>query len=259
MTSPIRVEIDGRAATADRLQYPALVNYGHFTVMQVRGGRTRGLDLHLDRLEESSRELFDVGVDAERIRDHVRHALDGIPDATVRVSVFRPDDDGPVSALVTVRPPAEAPDRPQALMSVVYQRPVPHIKHAGTFGQIYHGLAAERRGFHDALLTAPDGTVSETGMSNLAVHDGQGLVWPDAPCLAGITMRLLLPRLDDAGIATRRGPVRLADLPSAAAALLSNSSGVASVGRVDDLAIPVDPKLLARVAAVYDSVPWDPI
>ena len=47
------VEINGEPATVAGL-LPVLSNYGHFTVMQVRDGRTRGLALHLRRLEEQT-------------------------------------------------------------------------------------------------------------------------------------------------------------------------------------------------------------
>jgi branched-subunit amino acid aminotransferase/4-amino-4-deoxychorismate lyase len=257
--APIRVEVDGRTATADQLQHPALVNYGHYTAMQVRDGRTRGLALHLDRLAAGTRELFDTGVDSDLIRSHIRHALSAVRDASVRVGVFLSDSRGPASVLVAVRPPVEPPSRPQALKSVPYQRPVPHIKHAGSFAQIYYGRLAGRHGFDDALLTGPGGVISEAGISNVAVHDGTALVWPDAPCLAGITMQLLRPRLDGAGVPTRRGPVHLADIGSVVAAFVTNSYGIVPVGRIDDTAIPVDPDLTKTVLDVYESVAWDPI
>jgi branched-subunit amino acid aminotransferase/4-amino-4-deoxychorismate lyase len=257
--APIRVEVDGRTATAEQLTHPALVNYGHYTAMQVRDGRTRGLALHLDRLDAATQELFDAGIDHDLVRDHIRHALGEVRDASVRVSVFRPERNDTASVLVAVRPPVEPPSLPQALTSVPYQRPVPHIKHAGSFAQIYYGRRAVQHGFDDALLTGPGGVISEAGISNLAVHDGTAVVWPDAPCLAGITMQLLLPRLPGAGIPTRRAPVHLADVPSIAAAFVTNSHGVAPVGRIDDTAIPVDPDLVKTVTGVYESVDWDPI
>ena len=37
---------------------PALVNYGHFTSLQVRDHAVQGLDLHLARLSHATRELF---------------------------------------------------------------------------------------------------------------------------------------------------------------------------------------------------------
>jgi branched-subunit amino acid aminotransferase/4-amino-4-deoxychorismate lyase len=262
---PIRVEVDGTTATAEQLQHPAVVNYGHYTAMQVRGGRTRGLALHLTRLSDATRELFDCDLDADAVRDRIRHALDGIRDASVRVSVFRPDGpdgaDGAAAAsvLVAVRPPVERAAAAQALKSVPYQRPVAHLKHVGSFGQLYYGRLAARDGFDDALLTGPGGVVSEAGTSNVAVHDGAALVWPDAPCLSGVTMQLLQPRLPGAAVPTRRAPVRLADLASVAAAFVTNSHGVAPVGRVDDIAIPVDPALTKALTDVYESVDWDRI
>jgi branched-subunit amino acid aminotransferase/4-amino-4-deoxychorismate lyase len=257
--APIRVEVDGQPATAEQLQHPVLVNYGHYTAMQVRDGRTRGLALHLDRLQAATRELFDAGVDADLVRDHLRHALADGRDASVRVGVFWPERHDTASVLVAVRPPVQPPSRPRALKSVPYQRPVPHVKHAGSFAQIHYGRLAERHGFDDALLTGPGGVISEAGISNVAVHDGTTLVWPDAPCLAGITMQLLQPRLPGAGVPTRRAPVRLADVSSFAAAFVTNSHGVAAVGRIDDIEIPVDAGLLKTVVDVYESVGWDPI
>ena len=123
-----RTEIDGRQPSVEDLLIPALVNYGHITVMQVRDRAVRGLDLHLARLDAANQELYGIGLDGDRVRDRIRHALDDVADATVRVTVFRRDTDS-VSVMVTVRPSAEAPTVPQALRSVVYQRPVPHIKH----------------------------------------------------------------------------------------------------------------------------------
>ena len=58
-----RIEINGHGATADQLGFPALVNYGHFTAMQVRNRRVRGLDLHLARLDSATRELFGASLD----------------------------------------------------------------------------------------------------------------------------------------------------------------------------------------------------
>jgi branched-subunit amino acid aminotransferase/4-amino-4-deoxychorismate lyase len=255
----VRVEVNGRAATADDLRHPALVNYGHFTAMQVRRGRTRGLDLHLTRLDAANRELFDAGLDVARVRGHIRHAVADTPDASVRVNVYWPDRDDSPSVLVAVRPPTDPPSTPQRLMSVPYQRPVPHLKHVGSFGQAYYGRLAERLGFHDALLTAPDGTVSEATVCNVAFYEGGAVVWPDAPCLAGITMQLVEPGLAGAGLPSRRAPVRLDDLPSMTAAFVCNSTGIAPVERVDDTAFAIDAVLMKTVAGVYESVPWDVI
>jgi branched-subunit amino acid aminotransferase/4-amino-4-deoxychorismate lyase len=255
----LRAEIDGHAASAGELRFPALINYGHFTAMQVRDRAVRGLDRHLRRLDEASLELYGTGLDGDRVRALIRHALGaGISDATVRVTVFRPDPSGGLSVLVTVSAPAEAPALPQRLQSVVYQRPLAHIKHTGTFGQIHYGLLAERSGFDDALFTS-DGIVSEAAIANIGCYDNQVITWPDAPSLHGITMQLLEQALREGGLRSQRDTVRLPDLGSFGAVFLTNSLGISPVGLVDDQALPTDAGIMKALAGIYQRIPWDPL
>jgi branched-subunit amino acid aminotransferase/4-amino-4-deoxychorismate lyase len=249
-----RVEIDGAPATADRLASAALVNYGHYSTMQIRGRAVRGLALHLDRLEAATRELFDADLDAERVRAALRHCLgDDYPDATGRITVFDAGDGTP-AVMVAVSDPAEAPIWPVRLRTVRYLRPMAHLKHVGSFAQIYHGIRAERDGYDDALLIDAYGRIAETTIANIAFVDGGDVIWPNAPALAGITMQLLEPRL-----ASRRRPVHLVELTMFDSAFITNSRGVTAVGQIDDVAIPVDDRLTRHVVEAYGEVPWDPI
>ena len=254
----LRTEVDGREATAEQLRFPAFT-YGHFTAMQIRGRSVRGLERHLSRLDAANRELVGAGLDGDLVRDRIRHALgDDMADASVRgyVGANGPDD---VSIMVTVRGPIEVSSEPVGLMSVPYQRSEPHIKHLADHGQVYHRRRAALAGFDDALLTGADGVIAECGIANIAFLDGSSVVWPDAPALQGITMQLVEPRLSDAGVATRRGPVYLRDVGSYRAAFVTNSRGIAPVGRIDGVAMAVDADLMRTVADVYGSVPWDTI
>jgi branched-subunit amino acid aminotransferase/4-amino-4-deoxychorismate lyase len=248
----LRVEVNGRPATVEQLTQPAVLNYGHFTVMLVRGGRAQGLGLHLDRLVAATRELFDAPLDPDLVQHHIRQALADTPDAYVRVNVFQLEDEPAV--MVSVRPPPEPPAAPVRLRSVRYQRPVPHVKHVGSFAQIYHGERARRDGFDDALLVGADGTVSETSTGNLAVLGSDALIWPDGPHLAGITMQLLA-----GAVPSRRAAVRLADAPSFAAALVTNSISIAAVAAIDGVTIPVDTARMRTVHDAYAAVAWDVI
>jgi len=257
--APVRVEVNGSIATAEQLQHLALASYGHFTAMQVRDGRTRGLDLHLSRLDAATRELFGTGTDADRIRGYVRRALAGSRDASVRVIIFWPQADQAPAVMVTVRPPGHMPAGPLSLKPVPYQRPVPHIKHAADFAQTYYRCLAARDGFDDALLAGPGGVISEGAISNIAFFDGTTLTWPDAPCLAGITMQLLEPVLASRGLPARRGPVRLADIPSFTAAVITNSRGIAPVGRIGTTTLPACPALMNILGEIYEAIPRDPI
>jgi branched-subunit amino acid aminotransferase/4-amino-4-deoxychorismate lyase len=254
----LRTEVDGRGATAEQLRFPAFT-YGHFTAMQIRGRSVRGLVLHLARLDAANRELFGTELDGDLVRDRIRHALgDDMADASVRVYVAEIGGDD-VSVLVTVRGPIDVSAEPIGLMSVPYQRSEPHIKHLADHGQVYHRRRAALAGFEDALLTGADGVISECGIANIGFFDGPSVTWPDAPALQGITMQLVEPRLSDVGVATRRRPVHLRDVGSYRAAFVTNSRGVVPVGRIDDVAMAVDPDLMRSVADVYGSVPWDSI
>jgi branched-subunit amino acid aminotransferase/4-amino-4-deoxychorismate lyase len=250
-----RIEIDGAAATVEQLRALLLVGYGHFTAMQVRNRAVQGLDLHLARLDAANRELFGPGLDSTQVRAHIRHALgDDTNDASVRVYVH--EAPGGPSVMVTVRPPGGMPAGPWRLRSVPYVRSLAHIKHIGDFGQGYYQRLAHRSGFDEALLSGPDGIISEGTITNIGFFDGTGVVWPAAPALAGVTMQLLDRGLAGHGLTSRRAPVRLSDLGSFTAAFVTNARGIAPVGQIDDLAVSVDPALMSTLARAHGSVPW---
>lgn len=250
----MRVEIDGQPVSAEALWATASA-YGHFTAMQVRGQRTRGLALHFERLEAANKELFGTGLDADRVRALIRHALGNVDDASVRVYVFESDREP--KTMVTVKAPGGISTL-QRLQSVEYQRPDAHIKHLAT-GQGFYSRLAQLNGFDDALLTSADGVVSETAIANIGFLDGSGVVWPDAPLLHGITMQLLERKLPELGVPSRRATVRLRDLTSFEGTFVTNARGVAAVGGIDDTTLPVSSERLKALVDAYASVPWEPI
>ena len=277
-----RLEVDGRAATVGDVAGPAQAGYGHVTTMQVRAGRVRGLDLHLTRMADAQVELFGEPLDVERVRAAVRHAVGGA-DASVRVVVAPRHGAATATAvLVAVEPPPEAPAAPLALTAVPYQRPLPHLKHVGTFGQLYWARRARLAGFDDALLTGPAGEVLETSVANVALWDGERLVWPTGPQLVGTTWQLLeraeptlvaVPSVPSSpgsvattvamtvptGVPMTRRPVALADLHAYRAAVVVSSRGIGAVARIDDVTLDPDAAVVGRLRALYDAVTWDEI
>jgi branched-subunit amino acid aminotransferase/4-amino-4-deoxychorismate lyase len=221
--------------------------------MQVRARRTRGLALHLARLEAANRELFEAELDGKRVRELIRHALRDIEDASVRVYAFESDDEPTI--MVTVKQPGGV-STPQRLQSARYQRPDAHLKHLAT-EQGFHSRLARRNGFDDALLTTSDGVISESSIANIGFFDGSGVVWPAAPFLHGITMQLLERKLVELGVPVRRAPVRLHDIASFDGAFLSNARGVAAVSEVDGVSLPMQSRRMETIADAYASVPWD--
>lgn len=262
-----RLELNGHRVAGMEL-YPALSGYGHFTAMQVRRGSVRGLDFHLARLDAATKELFDVGLSGELVLGYLRHALaDGTRDASVRINVFSPGGSAEpvpgaepeISVLVTVRPPFEMPAGPLSLCSVPYQRPFAHIKHVGGFAQGHYIKLVERRGFDEPLLVGEGGLIAEGAITNLGFIEGDAVVWPEAPMLLGTGMQVLQRELSAAGVPQRHRRVLLADLGSFDGAFVTNSRAVASVGRVDELDIPLKAPLLADVLDLYAQAPWDAI
>ena len=249
-----RVEIEGQEPTPEQLL--AVVSaYGHFTAMQVRNGRTRGLKLHMERLAASNQEVFAADLDPDRVRSLIRHALGDTIDASVRVYVHRADD-GPVT-VVTVRPPAEMAGS-WRLASTAYVRPDPHIKHVHT-DQGLHREAAQRAHFDDAVLTTADGRIAETTMANIGFFDETDVIWPDGPMLNGVTKQLLELYAEDRGITMRARPVHVTDVQSMTGAFVSSARGVGSVSAIDRVELETPRTRVDALEALYTAVPWDEI
>jgi branched-subunit amino acid aminotransferase/4-amino-4-deoxychorismate lyase len=234
------MELDGVAVDADQISALALTNYGHFTSMRVEGARVRGLSLHLDRLRADCRAVFDTELDTDHVRRLVREAVRHTAESVVvRVTVFDPDLDfgHPGAAarpqiLVTTRSATAGADSPLTLRSVDYRRELPTVKHVGLFPALYHRRLAQLDAFDDVLFADPDNGVSEIATSNIGVIRGDRVIWPSAPCLPGVTMRLI----DLARGERHTARIDLADLADAEAVFATNAAvGIRPIGRIDDM------------------------
>ena len=90
MADAADILIDGEPVAPADLAHVALVNYGAYTSFRVETGGVRGLDLHLERLKASARELFGETPDEARLRDLIRRAAAGRGECWLRVSLFAP-------------------------------------------------------------------------------------------------------------------------------------------------------------------------
>jgi branched-subunit amino acid aminotransferase/4-amino-4-deoxychorismate lyase len=265
---PHHIELNGAPATAEDLRHLVHTNYGHFSAMQVRGGGVRGLDLHLDRIEAATRELFGRPIGRERVRACLQHAIDGsaMPLA-LRVNVFSRalNRDHPAAAaepdvLVMVTPTAHAGAAALRVKSFEYTRTLPHIKHVGTFPLFHYRRAAQQAGYDDALFVDDAGHVEEGSIWNIGFHDGQGVVWPDAPQLTGVSMQLLQAGLARAGVPSTVRQIPLREIGKFRAAFFTNSStAVRMIARIDDVEFAVDPAIESRLVACHDSNPLQPV
>src|SRR5256886_609434 len=178
----VTIEVNGREADQAVMSLLDHEGWGHFTAMQVRGGRARGLDLHLSRLEAAHQEVYGRVIAGPEVRSRIRHALGGRLDASVRVYGYW------AGLIVTVREPQETPRRPHSMTAVQFQRPLARLKHVGSWGQGRFREAALAAGFDEGLLGDQTGRISEGTITNVGFWRDGMVIWPQAPKLDGITM-----------------------------------------------------------------------
>ena len=258
------VWLNGQPASADHLRSLALVNYGHYSSMQVRNGAVQGLALHEQRLQAGTRELFDSALDFAVVREQMRVAVAATRDCTLRATVFSRTFDyrNPVGSfatevLISLSPPAQASTRAARVKSFEFQRPLPHIKHVGTFPLFHYRRLALALGYDDALFADTEGRISEGSVWNLGLWDGEQVVWPEAPALRGTSEQLLQAGLRESGAAQLVREVRLLDLASFKAAFTSNASGFQLIASVDETGFRAAPELAARLAKALETQAWE--
>lgn len=259
-----RFELNGTPACVEDLRVIALINYGHFTSMQVHESGVRGLDLHLQRLDHATRELFGCPLDVEQTRRWMRGAVvGGSRSLSLRVNVFsrvldRDCLDAAAAPDVLVKTGAARSIKPLPLRvrSVHYEREAPHIKHVGTFGLFHHKRLAQLHGFDDALFIDAAGAISEGSIWNVGFFDGERFVWPDAPALDGISMQLLKRGMLARGIESVTRSVRVADIGTLRSAFFTNSSTSAvPIASIDSTCFVVDHGMLGTLDACMASNP----
>ncbi|MBB5852378.1 aminotransferase class IV family protein [Amycolatopsis umgeniensis] len=246
---------NGETATAEDLAPLAFAAFAHFTAMQVRDGRIRGLDLHLDRLRTASLDLFGEALPDDRIRSYLRKALESGPaDVSLTATIHLP---GELEVLVRTRPPSSGPTGPLTLTAVEHERVLPSIKHTGEMAKTYFRRQAVEEGFDDAAFVDRRGRLSEATIWNLAFWDGDTVVWPDAGLLRGTTMGIVRRRLEALGVPQRDQEVTLADLPRLAGAVVMNSwtPGIA-VHRIGATPLPEAPSFVESLHRAYASEPF---
>ncbi len=254
-------ERTGGGADLDQITALALLNYGHYTSMRVDGHRVRGLTLHLERLMRDCRRIFDADLDADRVRHLVRRTVaDTAGPVVVRVTVFDPDlelgcpgADAEPQLLVTTRPAAMAPLPALRLQSARHCRELPEVKHVGLFGALRWRRVAQRNGFDDALFTDAKAVISEATTSNVGFVDGERIVWPQASCLPGVTMRLISEARQAHATAA---PVTLSDLAGVDAVFVTNAAvGVRPVSVVDGIQWVAEHPMLDTLRRQYADIP----
>ena len=259
----LNLELNGRPPGVADTQRLVTGNYGHYTSMQVRDCRVRGLALHLARLDDGNEEFFGSRMavtDEHRLRELIRHALGDARDASVRVAMVPGAGAAdPPDVLVSVGDPVTAVvDRPMRVRTAGYERDWPEHKHLATMGPAVARRCAGLDGYDDALLYGHDGRIREGTSWNVAFWDGAQVVWPQAPALKGVTMVLLQVAMTMTGVPWTLRPVNRGELPDLlAAAAVSTVRPAQPIDRIDGLEYPEGHRLAEVLTSAWATVPWD--
>lgn len=262
-----RIEVNGEPAALGDWRCLVATNYGHFTSMQVRDGAAQGLDLHLDRLQSATRELFGHDLDLDAVRGWMRRIAGGTGALSLRVNVFsrgfdrdRPSRPATPDVLVGASPVRSAPTSPLRVRSQRYDREAPHIKHVGTFGLFHQRRIAQQHGFDDALFVTADGAISEGTVWNVGFFDGERIVWPKAPMLRGVSMQLLQDGLERGGVPSVVRRAERVELAGFRSAFFTNSArAVQPIACVDDVPFVLDDGLRDTLEAALARHAWQSI
>nr|WP_316628444.1 aminotransferase class IV [uncultured Brevundimonas sp.] len=253
--------IDGQPATADDLAHQALVNYGAYTSFRVENGAVRGLDLHLARLEQAAVELFGESPGEAELRRLMTLAVGGREACWLRVSLFSPEIGhrnpsfvGRPRVMTVISPPPPPLANRMRVTVVPHVREAAHLKHVATFGQTRARRAARAAGFDDVLFVDGQGCISEGATWNLGFIQGDRIVWPQAPMLAGVTQSLIQRGLETAGVSFEVRPAPLDEVAIFDGAFLCNAATpVCAITAIDDVVFNVDPAMLDRPERAWAS------
>lgn len=255
--------INGEAAAAHELAPLAFAGYAHFTAMQIRNGRIRGLDLHLQRLRHASDELFGFHLPDHQVKAYLRTAIAAAePDISLacyfslRSGEFsRMLATEEIDVLIKTTPPVTISQQPLAFDLVQYQRHLPHLKHVGEIAKTYFLRQANMLGFDDAAFFDETGRISEATIWNLAFWDGQSVIWPEAQYLPGITMGIVTRQLQILGVPQRTEPVYASQLLNLAVVAMNSQNPAIPLTRLGKHQLQPDLQLCQLLTTAYHQEP----
>lgn len=248
-----RVWMDGGLVPREEAVLPALspgFQYGQgvFETVRAFNGIPYFLEDHIRRLRRSWAELFPTAAPDPDWREIIRQVLgaNGLEQGPAMVKIVAARGERstpPFDDIILVRA-ARYTHRLERLGTdglhlALYREPrrTPLASHK-TLNHLFEHLAGEwarDRGFQEAMILNPDGSISETNSANLiALFDAKAVFPESEHVLPGITAERTLPLLRGMGYNIEERKLMPADLHRADGVLLTNSlMGVVSANSLD--------------------------
>ncbi|MCP4683068.1 MAG: aminodeoxychorismate synthase component I [Desulfobacterales bacterium] len=264
------VWINGNIVAQERAGIPVSdlgfqYGFGFFETIRVEKSEARYLGEHVKRFNQTWKDLFATeppDLTWDKIIDQVI-IQNGLQEDTAALKIIatRGDSDTPPfnhTLIVMARQythrlgEIDGPGQP-GLNLITYPEPrrTPLADHK-TLNYLYYFLAgkwAKDRGADEALITNPDGTVSETNSANILLFRGRIVTRPVSPhVLPGIMENAILRLLTEWGYRIEKETLGPGDLFSADEAMISNSL----IGAVPILSL--DGKRLAAPSDLWKKI-----
>jgi branched-chain amino acid aminotransferase len=231
---------------------------GVFEVIRVYEGRPFKLDEHLDRLERSGENLrlpVDREVVATELWKLLAEAGTGPNHQAVRIMLTRGGHRIVMTEPLHPLPPVSR------LATITYSPTIvlDGIKSLSYAANMLMARLARERGFDDALLVTPGGTVLEATTSSIFwVRDGQVHTPPlEDHILASITRAMVIDVAAATGIAGGQVHERSVDLEDLLAAdevfVASTMRDVQPVAAIDDTGFPTPGPVSAQLSAAVEA------
>ncbi len=259
------MELNGKPASAADIAPLALYNYGNFTTMLVERTGTRGLGLHLDRLDHDARVLFGTGIDKPMVKEWMWQVVKKWRgDVVVRVTIFskamdfgHPNEPSALDVLITKRPAPEKPASAISLKPVEFQRALPELKTVNIGAALYQRRVAQMAGFDDALFVQNDQAISEGPTWNIGFTKANQVILSKGPSLPGVSVALLQKALEEQGISVHKQVIHLSDLNTLDSAFIINATtGIRTVKAIGEHTFTAHQNL-AMLRELYEAIPHE--
>ncbi len=202
--------VDGKFVPAEKASLPVddlalLRGIGVFDLLRTYNGRPYFLDAHIERLENSAREI-DLALpwNHDEIAAIVRETLakNELPEANIRIVVTGgPSTDfmtpcGPPRLLVLISPTPKIPEQWYTdgvkIISWEVERPIPGAKSINYIDASMALKKASTQGAIEALYIDRNGLALECTTANIFAFTGDRLITPGRGILCGITRKVIL-------------------------------------------------------------------
>lgn len=261
-------ELNGNPIKLGDLKTLSFIIYGHFTSMQVRNRRIKGFDLHLQRLQNSTSNLFNIDLNLNKVRNYLKQVVDKQSKSgfSVRINIFTTNlnfiDVGrsDIQILITLTDAVDLEFSAFSVKTMNYNRILPQIKsYAIGTGILAHKGVGLIQGYDDVLYLNKHKNILEGTTWNIGFYDGKKIILPSSPALPGITLKLFKKQLSEHWQIVER-KINLKEIEDFKSAFALNSIMFGKpINKIDNMVYKADKLFIQTFLTNYNQIDGEEI